>query len=161
MRDHSCPCGTKRPFADCCKPYLDSRVEAATPELLMRSRYTAFVRGDRDYLAKTWHPDTVPKLEDTEPSNWIGLEVVAASVAEDGVHGQVEFIAKLIVSDKLGILHEVSAFEKVAGRWVYRSGEFKDDGTGPKTISMKTPCPCGSGEKFKRCHYQRGRLLSR
>ncbi len=152
MPEPTCPCGTKLPFTACCKPYLDGTVDAAMPELLMRSRYTAFTRGDFAYLKRTWHPETVPTLGAEETGKWVGLEIVETGVDESGEHGRVEFIAKLIVGDQLAILHEVSAFEKIGGLWVYRSGTFKNAATQPAPISMKAPCPCGSGEKFKRCH---------
>lgn len=155
MPDLSCPCGTKLPFAECCKPYLDGTKDAATPELLMRSRYTAFARGDFDYLKKTWHPETVPDLGTDEPQSWVSLEILEASIDDDGEHGEVEFVAKVIVDDRLEVLHEVSDFEKIEGRWVYHSGEFEDDAAPSTKISMKAPCPCGSGEKFKHCHYAR------
>lgn len=154
MTELNCPCGTKLAFAACCKPYLDGKADAATPEILMRSRYTAFTRGDFAYLKKTWHPDTVPDLTAEEPSNWVGLEILRASAAADGETGEVEFLAKLIVGDRLETLHEVSDFEKIDGRWVYCSGEFKNEEP-PAKISMKMPCPCGSGEKFKHCHFTR------
>ncbi len=153
MPDLKCPCGAALPFSDCCKPYLDGVKEASTPEILMRSRYTAFARGDFAYLKKTWHPDTVPDLGADEPSAWVSLEILETGIDDDGEHGEVEFIAKLIVGDSLEVLHEVSDFEKVGGRWVYHSGEFKNDGAKATKISMKTPCPCGSGEKFKHCHF--------
>lgn len=150
----NCPCGSKLTFAACCKPYLDNTAEAATPEVLMRSRYTAFTRGDFGYLKKTWHPDTVPDLDSDEPSNWISLEIIATAIDEDDQEGEVEFVAKLIVQDRLEVLHEVSEFERVDGLWVYCSGEFKNDRAVPRKIPMKEACPCGSGEKFKHCHYK-------
>ena len=154
MSDIKCPCGTALLFADCCKPYLDGKVEAATPEVMMRSRYTAFACGDFTYLKKTWHPDTVPELGADESSNWAGLEILETAIDEEGEYGEVEFVAKLIVGDRLEILHEVSEFEKIDGRWMYHSGEFKNDGAAPTKISMKASCPCGSGERFKHCHFK-------
>jgi SEC-C motif-containing protein len=120
----------------------------------MRSRYTAFVRRDFAYLVKTWHPETVPELSEDEPSNWAGLSIIETAIDEDGESGEVEFIAKLVIGDRLEILHEVSDFEKVDGRWVYHSGEFKNEDAPAKRISMKAPCPCGSGEAFKHCHFK-------
>jgi len=149
MPDPTCPCGTKLPFGACCKPYLDGAAEAATPEILMRSRYTAYTRGDYAYLKRTWHPSTVPTFEGETPGTWAALTIVKAGGT------QVEFIAKLIVGDQLALLHEVSDFEKVDGRWVYRAGTFKGSDAPPKKIGMKDPCPCGSGDKFKRCHFER------
>lgn len=154
MPDLKCTCGSDETFAHCCQPYLDGTAEAPTPEAMMRSRYTAFARGDFAYLKKTWHPETVPELGDDEPSNWAGLEIIETAIDEEGENGEVEFIAKLIVGDCLEILHEVSEFEKIDGRWLYHSGEFKNDGEPTKKISMKMPCPCGSGETFKHCHFK-------
>ena len=156
-----CPCGRPSAFSACCKPYLDGTAVAAHPELLMRSRYTAFVQGDFAYLRKTWHPDTVPELSGDDPSNWVGLEILETSLDAEGERGKVEFVARLIVGDHLAILHEVSDFEKIDGRWVYRSGEFKSRGEPAQKIAMKAPCPCGSGEKFKRCHFARVAVVGR
>ncbi|MFG6303320.1 YchJ family protein, partial [Corynebacterium hesseae] len=55
-----CPCGTGLTFGECC-----SRYHAGTPapsaEALMRSRFSAFVTGDEDYLLRTWDPETRPE----------------------------------------------------------------------------------------------------
>lgn len=120
----------------------------------MRSRYTAFTRSNLDYLKKTWHPDTVPELSGDEPNNWVSLVIVETGIDESGEYGEVEFVAKLVVENRVETLHEVSEFEKLNGNWVYCSGEFKNDPDKSETISMKAPCPCGSGEKFKHCHYR-------
>jgi SEC-C motif-containing protein len=149
-----CPCGSGANFAACCQPYIDGKLLAPEPEVLMRSRYTAFSRGDLKYLLDTWHPETVPELDQDEPSNWISLEIIESGIDETGTYGEVEFIAKLILGDKLEVLHEVSEFEKIDGRWLYHSGEFKNDLSKTQTITMKAPCPCGSGEKFKHCHFR-------
>ena len=53
-----CPCGNSQSYAACCGRYLDGNETAPTAEALMRSRYTAFVRGDIDYLEETLAPDT-------------------------------------------------------------------------------------------------------
>ena len=58
----ACPCGRLgergRPLAyeACCGRYLDHWGGHPAPdaESLMRSRYTAFVRGREDYLLATW-----------------------------------------------------------------------------------------------------------
>jgi SEC-C motif-containing protein len=61
-----CPCGRKdargRPlaFARCCGPYLADIEDRPAPdaESLMRSRYSAFVLQDADYLLATGIPRT-------------------------------------------------------------------------------------------------------
>jgi hypothetical protein len=51
----ACPCGSRRPYADCCRP-LHEGLPAPDAEALMRSRYTAYVIGAYAYLRETWHP---------------------------------------------------------------------------------------------------------
>jgi SEC-C motif-containing protein len=117
----ACPCGTGRDLADCCGRFLAGRAEAPTAEQLMRSRYTAFARGDAAYLTTTWHPGTRPRRVVVDPrQRWVGLDVLA--VTGGGMlaaEGTVEFVAR---SERDGVpaeLHEVSAFTKVGGAWRY------------------------------------------
>lgn len=90
----------------------------------MRSRYSAFVKGDVAYLLRTWHPRTRPgRLELAPGMRWTGLEILATG---DGTafhtSGTVEFRA----SYRGGALHERSRFERVDGAWVYVDGEFPE-----------------------------------
>lgn len=109
-----CPCGTGSTYDACCGPLLANVAQASSPEQLMRSRYTAFVRGDTDHLFRTWHPRTRPEDLSPDPTTtWTGLRIVAT----DG--DTVEFVA----TRKDGQMHEVSRFEQRAGRWVYVDGD--------------------------------------
>jgi len=151
----SCPCGLNDDYSECCGRYIDGLDSAPEPESLMRSRYTAFAMQKIDYLKDTWHPETCPDdLDESEPSCWVGLEIISTAMDEDEIEGEVEFIAKLIYDNKLEVLHEVSQFDKIAGKWVYHSGEFKNPDQKASKISKNEPCPCGSGKNFKNCHYQ-------
>jgi SEC-C motif domain protein len=120
----SCPCGTGRPFAECCGPLLDGTTTAATAELLMRSRYTAFAVGAPDHLLATWHPDTRPPSLRLDPGlRWTGLEVLATSggsllMAE----GIVEFRAHYEDRRGPGSQHERSRFLREDGQWRYLDG---------------------------------------
>ena len=91
----------------------------------MRSRYTAFVLLDADYLLATWHPRTRPARIDFEPlQKWLGLQIRAATAggqADDT--GVVEFVARFRIGNQAGRLHEVSRFERLAGRWCYVEGD--------------------------------------
>lgn len=87
----------------------------------MRSRYSAFARGDADYLFRTWHPRTRPVDVTVDPSvSWTGLEVIdtVAGGADDDV-GEVEFTARFESHGRAGSLHERSRFVRRAGRWFY------------------------------------------
>lgn len=54
-----CPCNTGLSYDECCGRYHAGAV-APTAETLMRSRFSAFVTRDADYLLRTWDPDTRP-----------------------------------------------------------------------------------------------------
>jgi SEC-C motif-containing protein len=151
-----CPCCSGDSYEECCAPYLESGQLAPDPMTLMRSRYTAFCKENYDYVNKTWHDETRPDgLGEGEPNKWIGLEIIEWATDDEDVEGEVEFKARLIIGDQMETLHEVSSFDKIDGRWVYHSGEFKNENQRLKKISMKDPCPCGSGKKFKHCHFEK------
>ena len=98
-----------------------------TAEALMRSRFDAFRRGDRDWLLATWHPSTRPaELDLADNPRWRGLQVVdteAGGPQDD--RGVVEFRATYIADGELGILHERSTFLREDGRWYYVDGEVR------------------------------------
>ena len=121
-----CPCGSGRSLAACCGPCLDGAAPAASAGALMRSRYSAYVLGDEAYLLATWHPDTRPgalHLATAPPPRWLGLRVKAHRPL-DAEHATVEFVARYKINGRAHRLHEISRFEKLAGRWVYRDGDL-------------------------------------
>jgi len=94
----------------------------------MRSRYSAFVLGDADYLLATWHPSTRPAgLELDARMQWIGLEVRRCEHGgPDDEQGIVEFVARCKVNGRAERLHEASRFVKEEGRWFYVDGELQE-----------------------------------
>lgn len=93
----------------------------------MRSRYTAFATGARDYLLESWHASTRPDALDLDDNpRWIGLTVVRAeeTAAE---RATVEFIARYRIGGKAHVLHEVSRFLREDGRWFYLDGDILSD----------------------------------
>ncbi|WP_409483208.1 YchJ family protein [Arsenicicoccus dermatophilus] len=115
-----CPCGSGSAYTDCCRPLHLGRRAAASPEQLMRSRYSAFVVGDADYLLQTWDPLTRPGELRLDGREWSGLRVIRAS------GDVVEYVASSSVGGRRQELHEVSRFRQVLGRWVYVDGDFPD-----------------------------------
>ncbi|RNI18084.1 YchJ family protein [Flexivirga caeni] len=113
-----CPCGSGRSYDDCCGPLLSSERLAAIAEELMRSRYTAYVYGNREHLWRTWHPKTRPAEVALEPGmRWTGLQILdIRDGGPDDDTGVVEFVASY---DSTGRLHERSRFERRGGRWFY------------------------------------------
>jgi len=125
-RQHDCPCGSGRPFATCCEPYLDHTEHPPTAEALMRSRYTAYTLERLDYVRATWHPETCPSVLQPAPGlRWLGLQIrrVVAG-GEHDVTGIVEFVARSKLGGRAERLHETSTFERVEGRWRYCHGEL-------------------------------------
>ncbi|WP_371258722.1 YchJ family protein, partial [Streptomyces sp. CC53] len=124
--DGPCPCGLPTAYAACCGRFHAGTEAAPTPELLMRSRYSAFVVRDEPYLLRTWAAATRPDRVDFDPElHWTGLEILAAS---DGTlfhtTGTVTFTAHYTRAGAPGALREHSRFEKTDGRWVYVDGSF-------------------------------------
>ena len=122
-----CPCGSGQRYTQCCGPYLAGRQLPATAEALMRSRYSAYVSRDEDYLLKTWHPTTRPLATDFNFSadlKWLGLKISATcGGGRDDRTGQVEFVARYKIAGKANRMWENSRFVREHGRWYYLDGD--------------------------------------
>ena len=151
-----CPCNSGRPHASCCEPLISGKRTAITAETLMRSRYTAYVVKNVDYLLKTWHPSAKPANIDlgTIPE-WYGLHIVSTEAGDESdSNGTVEFKATSLSQGKILQLHEKSRFVKEHDQWLYVDGDIKGDrppNARVKKVGRNEPCPCGSGKKFKKC----------
>ncbi|MGP4053784.1 YchJ family protein [Mycobacterium sp. 4D054] len=122
--DQDCPCGSGDPYGRCCLPLHQGERQAQTAEQLMRSRYSAYVAGEADYIWRTWHPRTRPDgIADDATVTWTRLEVVDFVAGRPGDQtGEVEFLAH----HGTGALHERSRFAVRAGRWFYVDGDLFD-----------------------------------
>ena len=125
-----CPCarvdakGRVLRFEACCGP-LHAGEPAPDAERLMRSRYSAFVRGDVAYLLATWHARTrPPTLELEAGARWLGLEVRAHQRLDED-HAEVEFVARWRVAGRAVRQHERSRFVREAGQWLYVDGDVR------------------------------------
>ena len=125
MTSRDCPCGLPRPYDACCGRFHAGTAAAPTAEVLMRSRYSAFVKGDAGYLLRTWHPRTRPgRLELAPGTRWTGLEILDAT---DGSAFHSAGTVTFRASYRGGSLLERSRFERVDGAWVYVDGEFPEE----------------------------------
>ncbi len=149
---HPCPCGSGAAFEKCCQPFLLNARSAPTPSALMRSRYSAYVMKDADYLVETWHPDCQPTRwrtslqEGFANTEWLGLNVIAQQEGKNSDEGYVEFAARFqeAGAEDTHLVHERSRFLRMNERWYYI------DGVKPQT-GRNDACPCGSGKKYKKC----------
>jgi len=123
----SCPCGSMLDYAPCCGRYHTGTSVPPDAATLMRSRYSAYVKQMEAYLRSSWHPDTCPDalgLDNVPRPQWIGLELKSHCPMDDN-HATVEFVARYKLNGRAHRLHEVSRFERIAGRWLYVDGEIK------------------------------------
>src|ERR1700712_1217354 len=94
--EQRCPCLSGLTYGECCAPAHRGTQPSPTAERLMRSRYSAFVRGDSPYLLATWHPSTRPAMLDLDPEQrFFSLEIVSRTgggMLEKT--GTVEFVAR-------------------------------------------------------------------
>lgn len=157
-----CACGSGSGFKACCQPFLTGLAKPATAEQLMRSRYTAYTLADGEYLSRTQHPDY---RSDDNPEKigkharqtvWKRLQVIATHQGgPNDNYGEVEFKAWYEQAGQLVALHERSRFVRIDDQWLYTNGDLP--ATTPTPIHAKTkvgrnsPCPCGSGKKYKKC----------
>ncbi|WP_372872822.1 YchJ family protein [Shewanella sp.] len=148
MKDLRCPCGGEE-YQLCCGPYHQGAI-AKHPELLMRSRYSAFALGIWQYLIDTHHPDylnglTVKQLANGGIASWKGLQVFESSA--NGDSGEVFFCAWYKENGKLDAICERSAFVRYDNRWFYTEGKHY----AVRAPGRNDPCVCHSGKKAKQC----------
>lgn len=144
-------------------PVIRRERSASTAEELMRSRYTAFVVGDVEWIMDSHHPDTVNEIDRDEVarwstgSEWLGLRI--RSVEDGGAQdatGEVTFRARYRVQGQVVDHAERARFERCDGEWRFHSVV---DEAAPElvpvasrsTVGRNDPCPCGSGRKYKKC----------
>lgn len=122
----------------------------------MRSRFSAYILNNTNYILKTWAA-AVPAEKVTfaeENIVWQRLEIL--DTKKGGINdnkGIVEFKAFYLNNGEDYMLHELSRFSKTNGRWFYMDGIVKKVGRVvlQENQGKNAPCPCGSGKKFKRC----------
>lgn len=124
----------------------------------MRSRYTAYVRGEIGYLLATHDASTRDNVdraateEWSRDTDWQGLEILATEAGgETDDKGIVEFVVRGSTKGRPFAQRERSRFAKRDGAWFYVDGKLQL-ATAPAKPGRNDPCPCGSGTKYKRCH---------
>jgi len=114
----------------------------------MRSRYSAFALQQVDYILSTTatgqqaYLDRAAIADWSKSNQWLKLEVLQHQPKLDKTHALVEFKAHYCDQNQDGkqqhIHHEISHFVLHQQRW-------------DMPITMKQPCICDSGKKFKQC----------
>ncbi len=161
MSNTLCPCGSTKPYIECCGPVISGARKAETAEELMRSRYSAYVMHEIDHIARSCVQDPDKNeidLEETrrwsEESSWQGLKIIRTEKGgASDTEGWVDFSATYTRKGLKDVHLEKAHFVKKDSQWLYESGSLI-----PTTIvregskvGRNDPCPCGSGKKYKKC----------
>lgn len=150
MSTEHCPCGNTETYAACCGRYLSGQRRIPDAESLMRSRYTAYQRGNTDWLLATWHPSqrspelTASLSSGLSDTEWLGLNVISHTHEKDSNEAFVTFYARYREKQQTSAIYERSRFIREEQHWYYIDGVHLQAG-------RNDPCPCGSGRKFKKC----------
>ena len=156
-----CPCGSGKPYNECCEPIIKGTSLAETAEALMRARYTAYEKHEIDFIVDSCEVTGGEKDIDynatkawSEESTWQGLKILRTEKGgPNDTEGVVEFEAVYSRKGLKDVHHETGYFKKIDEKWLYSTGNLKTttvvrDG---RKIGRNEPCPCGSGKKYKAC----------
>lgn len=127
----------------------------------MRARYTAFTRGNVDFIVASHHPETRDDVNRDEierwsrDSQWLGLDIVASEHGgPDDDEGVVVFTARYRLQGQVHDHVERATFRRQDGEWRFHDADEPKADTirreSPK-VGRNDPCPCGSGVKHKKC----------
>ncbi len=127
-----CPCHSKIPYQDCCKPFHEGKMYSNALQL-MRSRYSAYASSLADYIIKTTHhehsdakiprPERIKNILDfCTHTKFTGLDIIEFIDGKDTAY--VTFKAHLEQDGKDVSFTEKSLFKKENNVWKYHSGEI-------------------------------------
>ena len=149
LLDSNCPCQSNKSYEDCCGCFHAHAQFPETAEQLMRSRYAAYVLKNVPYIVETTVPSQQALLNLqaiqtwAENTQWLGLQILKTETLSK-LQSAVEFNAVFQGEEGEQSHHERSIFVKIDERWYF---------VDPTVLlpTMKQPCVCGSGKKFKHC----------
>ncbi|KFF03713.1 YchJ family protein [Flavobacterium hydatis] len=126
MENYKCYCDTGLKFNNCCGLYLKNNQKAPTALALMRSRFSAYVIKDADYLLATTHPSERKYyskediLKWATANKWLRLEIISFAQTT------VAFKAYFLDENQVPQTHyEFSTFKQENGVWYYLEGKFE------------------------------------
>ena len=149
-----CYCGTDLTFEHCCQPYIVGQRTPAHAEQLMRSRFSAYVIRNADYIHHTYAVEKRPEnviadiYDFAKSCRFIKLKVLNSE--ENGDLATVEFSAQYFYQNLFCQLNELSRFEKRDDQWFYVDGDITP--APDLKVGRNDLCPCGSDKKYKKCH---------
>ena len=121
--NHTCPCGSNKKYKKCCQIYHKGALPS-NALYLMKSRYSAYVASNANYIIKTTHPDNPDYTDNikewresilafSQNTNFLGLEIL------EFIDGKEEAFVTFRAKFDNGEMIEKSHFLKVNNRWLY------------------------------------------
>jgi len=185
LLNNRCFCGSNEKFSTCCQPFINREVNQETSqqtlpktaEQLMRSRFSAYVTGNGQYIYDTYAKSSQASQSVEEINDWskacVWIALLIRSINNgnttntDSSEQFVEFSAFYITDNTLCELRENSRFvlencETNARhnlQWRYIDGDIIEHSE-LTDIKRKDLCPCNNystawsmkkGKKFKQC----------
>ena len=164
-----CPCGSNITFKQCCFLLITEEIKAASPEQLMRSRYSAYATKSTDYIYQTYADSSKAHQSISDISEWAQetkwLRLIIHSVSKDTLvnnddcindqngeynYPTVSFSAYYRHQGKYYLMKETSRFIIENSQWRYLDGAVSNNEelVAPKRNEL---CFCQSQRKFKQC----------
>ena len=115
-----CPCGSGQTYDNCCEPLIQGKTQAETAEQLLRSRYSAHVKAEIDYIYDTTHASQRTNVNRdqvaawSKGAQWLGLEILDIRnglTADES--GTIEFVARYRQKDKKVEHREIATFKNI------------------------------------------------
>lgn len=175
--NNKCFCGSDMSFLSCCHAFINQEKYPQTPEQLMRSRFSAYVNGNSQYIYDTYAKNSqtsqsVSEINDWGSAcSWLALKIHSKKQNEkldiNSVEQFVEFSAFYVADNILCELRENSRFvlEDIESnntqrlQWRYIDGDIINHSELAR-IKKREICPCNhyatawslkKGKKFKQC----------
>ena len=173
-----CPCGSNNQFKSCCLKIIKGHSQAQSPEQLMRSRFSAYVTNDAQYIYASYSQQSQLSQSVSDIKDWAGtckfIELTIDHVSpfseyfsdESSVIPTVQFTAYYLIANNLYQMSEKSRFIKEPlsklnnaiddTHWVYLDGDVYQH-TQVGIIKRNDLCPCAINkakevkQKFKKC----------
>lgn len=125
-----CPCNPANSYESCCAIAHENVSKVHTAVQLMRSRYSAFVMANGDYLNISHHKSTRSSkavcqeiAQWASQVTWVKLDIIDTTNGKKKDNfGTVYFKAFYLENGKMEVIEENSRFKKEANIWYYLDG---------------------------------------
>lgn len=121
-----CLCSSGKAYEECCEPFHKGAIPETALQL-MRSRFSAYALNKQKYIEETTHPDNPSYIEVKKGGfykDYVFQKLEILDFHEQDCVATVTFTAFLAYKGKDASFTEKSIFEKVNGRWLYKSGSI-------------------------------------